>query len=94
MTAQQQPISALTRDNYGSSNTPPIVDHTGLTGKYDFRLEFWVESPSAPASDAKAPPLPDLFTAVREQLGLQFIPKKLPFDVLMIDSFDARPVEN
>jgi hypothetical protein len=27
-------------------------------------------------------------------LGLQFIPKKLPFDILVIDSFDARLVGN
>jgi uncharacterized protein (TIGR03435 family) len=94
ITAQQQPISVLASNNFGSQHTPPIADHTGLTGIYDFRLAFSVDSSSTAASDAKAPPLPDLFTAVWEQLGLQFIPKKLPFDVLVIDSFDARPVEN
>ena len=84
----------LASNKFGSQYTPPVADHTRLTGVYDFRLAFSVGSPGADASDAKAPPLPDLFTAVREQLGLQFIPKKLPFDVLVIDSFDARPVEN
>lgn len=57
-------------------------------------MAFLVGSPKADANDAKVPPLPDLFTAVREQLGLQFIPKKLAFDVLVIDSFNAKPVEN
>jgi uncharacterized protein (TIGR03435 family) len=94
ITAQQQPISVLVGDRFGSRDTPPIADHTGLTGIYDFRLAFSVGSPGADASDAKAPPLPDLLTAVREQLGLQFIPKKMPFDVLVIDSVEAKPVEN
>jgi uncharacterized protein (TIGR03435 family) len=94
ITAQQQPISVLARQKFGSRDTLPIADHTGLTGIYDFRLAFLVGTPKADANDPKVPPLPDLFTAVREQLGLQLIPRKLAFDILVIDSFDAKPVEN
>jgi uncharacterized protein (TIGR03435 family) len=95
ITARQQPVSALANNGFGAPDaTPPIVDHTGLTGKYDFRLEFSREFLGAPPGDAKSPPAPDLFTAFREQLGLQLTPKKLPFDVLVIESFDAVPAEN
>ena len=88
-------MSQLAQEGYGDpNNIPPIVDHTGLTGKYDFRLEFSKELPSAAGAEAKSPPAPDLFTAFQQQLGLQQIPKKLPFDVVVIESFDAVPVEN
>ncbi len=39
-------------------------------------------------------PAPDLLTAVREQLGLELVSKKIPFDVLVIDSVDLVPTEN
>jgi bla regulator protein BlaR1 len=36
---------------------------------------------------------PDIFTAVREQLGLRMVPTKGPVDVLVIDHIE-RPTEN
>jgi uncharacterized protein (TIGR03435 family) len=52
----------------------PVVDRTGLTGRYDFDLDwapdetqFGGEVPVAPA-DAPAPPF---FTAIQQQLGLR-----------------------
>jgi uncharacterized protein (TIGR03435 family) len=93
LTAQQQPVSSLTRDFLGSQD-PPIVDKTGLSGKYDFKLEFSRELSGPPRTDANVPPVPDLFTAVQQQLGLQLVPKKLPFDVVVVDSVDRVPTEN
>ena len=93
MAARQQPVEVLTR-NYGRTDDLPIVDKTGLTGTYDFRLEFSREPPGMPGGEAKVAPVPDLFTAIQQQLGLQFIPKKLPFDILVVDSFDRVPTEN
>ena len=76
-------------------NEPPIVDRTGLAGKYDFTLEFTHELPGAPIDSAgPPPPIPDLFGAVRLQLGLQLIRGTLPFDYLVIESVDRRPTEN
>ena len=71
----------------------PVVDRTGLTGKYDFALEY---SYSGRASDQlpEAPPAPALFTALQQQLGLQLVSRRLPFEVLVIDSFDKAPSEN
>lgn len=73
----------------------PVVDKTGLTGKYDFTLEFSKElAGAARTGDVPAPSAPNVFVAVEQQLGLQLIPGKLPFDFLVIESFDKLPTEN
>lgn len=46
----------------------PVVDETGLPGTYTFSLEFTDPRDSRPRQ-ADSPP--DLFTAVKEQLGLE-----------------------
>ncbi len=51
-----------------------VVDKTGLTGQYDFNLQ-WSQSAH---NDS-------LFTAVQEQLGLKLVPQQAPTDVLVID---------
>ena len=56
-----------------------IVDQTGLTGSFDFDLE-WTQDPSADVSG------PSLFTALQEQLGLKLESARGPVDVLVIDS--------
>jgi uncharacterized protein (TIGR03435 family) len=65
----------------------PVVDHTGLTGKFDFTLTFTPDDsqfsghpPNTTPSDA-----PSLFTALQQQLGLKLTAEKLPSDVLVID---------
>ena len=66
-----------------------VIDQTGLTGAYDFDLEFALD-----ASGRGAPPpdsatavtdRPSLFTALEEQLGLKLQPQRAPIDVLVID---------
>jgi uncharacterized protein (TIGR03435 family) len=59
----------------------PILDRTGLTGHYDFKLRYTYDE--ANATDPNAPP--GLFTAIQEQLGLKLDPLKAPADVLVID---------
>lgn len=60
-----------------------VADRTGLTGRYDFRLEY---SPAfAGPADAVANPGPSLFTALTEQLGLTLQPEKAVLPVLVID---------
>ena len=71
----------------------PVVDQTGLTGKWDFTLKFTpdesqfgglpVRVPPPPADDANAPP--PLFTAIQEQLGLKLEAEKMQVPVLVID---------
>ena len=92
--AQQQPLSRLAV-MLRTAEPRPIVDRTGLTGKYDFTLEFSSDLPNGNTDTGSEPPgAPDLNTALQEQLGLQLIPKKLPFDVVVVESFDRLPTEN
>ncbi len=56
-----------------------VVDNTGLSGGYDFNLE-WELDQSADNSG------PSLFTALREQLGLRVESRKEPVETIVIDS--------
>ena len=66
----------------------PVVDQTGLAGRFDFTL-LWTPDQSqfgglaAPVDDPSAPP--GLFTAIQEQLGLKLDSTKAPVDVIVID---------
>ena len=63
-----------------------VVDRTGLSGDYDFTLEW---APSAMTNTAGA----SLFTAVVEQLGLRLESARQPMDVIVIDRIE-RPTED
>jgi uncharacterized protein (TIGR03435 family) len=66
-----------------------VDDRTGLTGLFDFDLEFSTEGrdPAAtPAGD-----LPSIFTALQEQLGLKLESARAPAEVFIIDRV-SRPV--
>ena len=89
--AVQQPISILAR--LLRTDRPLVLDETGLTGNYSFTL--WYADPTTLAGPGVNPgEAPDLFTAVREQLGLELIAKKELLDGLVVDSVDRLPTEN
>lgn len=78
----------------------PVVDQTGLTGRYEFLLRWTPDETqflqagarmSVPGNDADAP---SLFSAVQEQLGLRLsAEKRTPVEVLVLDHID-KPSEN
>ena len=77
----------------------PVVDQTGLSGKFDFTLDWRPDLTQLPPG-ANAPQLPpevearpDLFTAIQEQLGLKLEPAKTPVEVYVIDKVQ-KPSEN
>jgi uncharacterized protein (TIGR03435 family) len=79
----------------------PVVDQTGLTGKWDFALR-WTPDESQftgmgikvpPPSEAAADARPPLFTAIQEQVGLRLDAGKAQVPVLILDKF-AKPSEN
>lgn len=82
-------------NNLGFSR--PVVDQTGLTGRYDFAIEFaQPPRPNAePAANSEeaAPAGPDLLQAAREQLGFQFKPGKAVLSMPVIDHVEL-PSEN
>jgi uncharacterized protein (TIGR03435 family) len=73
----------------------PVVDHTGLTDKYDFNLKWTpddsqfvqfrgVGAVAPPPSDNPDAP-PSLYTAMPEQVGLKIEAGKAMDDVIVID---------
>jgi uncharacterized protein (TIGR03435 family) len=75
----------------------PVVDRTGLEGRFDMELEAAEIKPppgyKPGPSDLALPPAagPTIFVAVREQLGLKLEPQTAPLAVLVIDHAE-RPV--
>jgi uncharacterized protein (TIGR03435 family) len=75
----------------------PVVDRTGLAGRYDFDLawtpdetQFGGFHPAEPIDGLRKP---DLFAAIQQQLGLKLEATKAPVDLLFIDKVD-HPVAN
>jgi len=65
-----------------------VIDKTGITGRFDFHLEYTPE-PKSDAADAG----PSIFTALEEQLGLKLVPVRGSREFLDIDHVE-RPSEN
>ncbi len=65
----------------------PVVDKTGLEGKYSFELEWVKEGPNAV-------PGPSIYVAVEEQLGLKLQSSKEELELLVIDKAEKVPLEN
>ena len=68
----------------------PIVDQTGLAGKYDFNLRWSFDETEASSNPNAAP---GLFTAIQEQDGLKLEAVKAQADVVVIDHVE-RPSAN
>ena len=73
----------------------PVLDQTGLTGKFDFTIEFTPElPPQAPGSAFQPDPTgPTFLEALRDQLGLKLVPQTGPVDVIVVDHVE-QPSEN
>jgi uncharacterized protein (TIGR03435 family) len=65
-----------------------VLDNTGFTDVFDFRLEFESTVDSGPSQSGLS-----IFTAVEEQLGLRLRSTTGPVEVLVIDRVE-RPSLN
>jgi uncharacterized protein (TIGR03435 family) len=72
-----------------------VVDQTGLTGRFDFTIEFEPEPvhPAEPSDPPRERQGPAFAEAVRDQLGLKLEPTKAPLPFLVIDHVE-RPTAN
>jgi uncharacterized protein (TIGR03435 family) len=73
-----------------------VVDETGLKGKYDFQLTLERDSAPPAGADAHGPAAtlgPPIFSAPREQLGLQLESSKALVEFLVVDHAE-QPAEN
>jgi len=81
----------------------PVVDKTGLTGTYDFNVDFSMSAPPASAAEPSSgpgSPLADIkdeglpFVAAIQSLGLKLQPAKLWIDAVVIDHIEKTPSAN
>jgi uncharacterized protein (TIGR03435 family) len=80
----------------GTNSGRPMVDRTGLEGKFDFNLEWSPEIPARPGAEPpldQPPPGPTFEAALREQLGLKLESQKGPVPTWVLDRVE-HPTEN
>jgi uncharacterized protein (TIGR03435 family) len=99
--SKERATAYMTENEFGATNATlamiagvltsaaerPVKDETGLPGTYNVKLQF------APADDPSST-LPSIFTAIKEQLGLELKPAKVPVSTLTIDHINLAPTEN
>ena len=89
MAATMDMVANMLTGNTGHT----VIDKTGLTGKYDWSLQWQPDSGNAGPDDPSQPAGPTIFTAVQEQLGLRLESAKGPVELTVIDQV-KRPSEN
>jgi uncharacterized protein (TIGR03435 family) len=74
-----------------------VVDQTGLTGTFDFTIEYWPEAgdPFAPQGTTSQTEIqgPTFLEALQDQLGLKIEATRAILDVPVIDHVE-KPSEN
>ena len=87
------PMSLLAED-LADTLGRPVIDKTGLTEKYDWKLEWAPEAtPGSTEAPLQVSAGPTIFTALQDQLGLKLESTKGPVEVYVIDHID-QPSEN
>lgn len=75
----------------------PVIDKTGLTGRYDFTLDYTLSitpDGAGPARDSATEPGADMASAAERQLGLKLTRAKAMLDVIVIDEAQKVPSPN
>jgi len=75
----------------------PVLDRTGLTGRYTFTANL-LEIPAGLSAEgqkvAEVKAENPVFTTLRDQLGLRLEPDRAPIEMLVIDRVDRVPTDN
>jgi uncharacterized protein (TIGR03435 family) len=82
-------MADFARSIYKDATDRPVVDRTGLTGRFDIHVEFVPTAALLSTDDAG----PSIYTALQDQLGLKLSPARGPVEVLVIDHAE-RPSQN
>ncbi|MGO4214074.1 TIGR03435 family protein [Terriglobus sp. 2YAB30_2] len=89
-------VSDLAQELQRTVLNRPVIDRTGLEGRWDFSLA-WTPNETQFGGHSDGPPIstgnPDLFTAIQEQLGLKLQAMKAPAGTLVVDAA-SRPSGN
>lgn len=78
-------------ERLGTITGRPVVDQTGLQGRFVIVLTY---SSLGVVNNDTANRASDIFTAVREQLGLRLESQRVPVSVLKVDAIEKIPTEN
>jgi uncharacterized protein (TIGR03435 family) len=95
--AQGQTMAAFARMLSSSSLNAgrPVIDKTGLDGKYDFTLAYDIPQRAEDgANPVASDPQLSIADAVERQLGLRLIDTKQALDVIVVDRAERVPAEN
>jgi uncharacterized protein (TIGR03435 family) len=77
---------AFTNVKFSTRVDRPVLDRTGLSGNFDFSIEFAPEFDGPPPPNFQPDPNgPTFLEALRDQLGLKLVPETGPVDVFVID---------
>jgi uncharacterized protein (TIGR03435 family) len=72
----------------------PVIDDTGLKGRYDFTVTLFGTQEEMAAAMSKGDFGSSIFTLIQEQLGLKLEPRKLPLDMVVVEKAERVPTEN
>jgi uncharacterized protein (TIGR03435 family) len=70
-----------------------VIDRTGVSGLFDFHLEYTLDQNTQPDQSSGDPDVPSFFTAMQEQPGLKLTRGTGPVPVFIIDHVE-RPSAN
>lgn len=86
-------IELMTRAHLAELDRP-VVDDTGLTGRYDVTVNLFGTQEEMTSALSKRDFGSSIFTLIQEQLGLKLEPKKLPLQMVVVDQAERTPSEN
>jgi len=73
----------------------PVIDKTGLAGRYDFELDLTNYRTGGPGSgDPPADPVAVMQSSLSSQLGLRLEARRMAVEMLVIDHIELKPLEN
>ena len=83
----------------------PVIDKTGLTGRYDFDVELDLNQPPAPGGNANQPSpngtvnyvscrICAIVSALEQGLGLKLVKSTVRLDVIVVDHAEKIPTDN
>ena len=91
LTAREQTLETLARQlNLPGGAGRNVINKTGLTDKYDFTLQYDLETSGVATADLGL----SLFDAIQQQLGLKLVDSKATFDLIVIDHVERLPTPN
>jgi uncharacterized protein (TIGR03435 family) len=92
MIVERASLSELAAELSGKVFDRPVIDATGLKGRYDIRLDMAAVRAAVQADPAD--PMGIMMSALQEQMGLKVVARKDQVDVLVIDHVERTPTQN